>query len=145
MRPVLIFFYGDSNTGKTNVLKKLGEWFYHRCTEYIELRKGSDSTDLQVAIKYKKGVCRIGIGTSGDDIQHVKKNLEFFRLGKYFPTNEFHIFITAARKPHTDSVYQNDADMVKMLKRFYYTMIHSAEIRIAKLLAVIIKNQTFNQ
>ena len=118
MKPILIFFYGDSNTGKTSVLKKLGEWFHHRCTEYIELRKGSDSTDLQMAIKYKMGVCRIGIGTSGDDIQHVKENLEFFKLKKYFPSNECRFFITAARKPHSDSVYQNDADMVKTLKRF---------------------------
>lgn len=118
MKPILIFFYGDSNTGKTNVLKRLGEWFYNRCTEYIELRKGSDSTDLQMAIRYKMGVCRIGIGTSGDDIQHVKDNLAFFKLRKYFPSNECRIFITAARKPHSDSAYQNDADMVRMLKRF---------------------------
>lgn len=118
MKPILIFFYGDSNTGKTNVLKKLGEWFHHRCTEYIELRKGSDSTDLHMAIKYKMGVCRVGVGTSGDDIQHVKENLEFFSSRRYFPSNEFRIFITAARKPHADSIYQNDVDMVKMLKQY---------------------------
>lgn len=118
MKPILIFFYGDSNTGKTNVLKKLGEWFHHRCTEYFELRKVSDSTDLKMAIRYKMGVCRIGIGTSGDDLQHVKENLEFFRLRKYFPSNEFRIFITAAHKPHSDSVYQNDVDMSEMLKRY---------------------------
>ena len=118
MKPILIFFYGDSNTGKTNVLKKLGEWFHHRCTEYFELRKVSDSTDLKMAIRYKMGVCRIGIGTSGDDLQHVKENLEFFNVKKYFPSNECRIFITAARKPHSDSVYQNDVDMSEMLKRY---------------------------
>lgn len=118
MKPILIFFYGDANTGKTNVLKKLSEWFHHRCTEYFEFRKVPGSTDLKMAIKYKMGVCRIGIGTSGDDLSHVKGNLEFFKMRKYFPSNEWHVFITAARKPHLDRVYQNDVDMVKMLNRF---------------------------
>jgi thymidylate kinase len=47
MKPILIFFYGDANIGKTSVLKKLGEWFRHRCIEYIELRDKSNSPNVK--------------------------------------------------------------------------------------------------
>ena len=66
MKPILIFFYGDANIGKTSVLKKLGEWFRHRCIEYIELRDKSNSSDVKLAIKTDEESCRVGIGTGGD-------------------------------------------------------------------------------
>ena len=115
MKPILIFFYGDANTGKTNVLKKLGEWFHRRCTEYIELRDASKSTDLKMSIKYKEETCRVGVGTSGDNPEQVMANLEFFQNTKYFPKEEFRIFITAARYKNSDKSYQG---MKQILSNF---------------------------
>lgn len=115
MKPILIFFYGDSNTGKTNVLKKLGEWFYHRCTEYIELRDAPKSTDLKLSIKYGEKACRIGIGTSGDKPELVKANLDFFLNAKYFSKDDFRIFITAAHYKSSDKSYQG---MKQILSNF---------------------------
>lgn len=113
MKPILIFFYGDPNTGKTNVLKKLGEWFYHRCTEYIELRDSSKSTDLKLSIKYGEKACRIGIGTSGDKPELVKVNLDFFLNEKYFPKDVFRIFVTAARYKSSDKSYRGIKQMLR--------------------------------
>lgn len=117
MKPILIFFYGDANTGKTNVLKKLGEWFRYRCTEYIELRDDSKSTDLKLSIKYRK-TCRIGIGTSGDDLKAVMKNIRFFLSSYFSPTEDVCIFITAARHEHSNKSFQRNATMKQLLSQF---------------------------
>lgn len=118
MKPILIFFYGDANIGKTSVLKKLGEWFRHRCIEYIELRDKSNSSDVKLAIKTDEESCRVGIGTGGDAPEIVIENLEFFLNSNYFKQGEFTVFITASRYAHTDKAYQKNSKMKKLLSQF---------------------------
>jgi hypothetical protein len=118
MKPILIFFYGDANIGKTSVLKKLGEWFRHRCIEYIELRDKSNSSDVKLAIKIDEESCRVGIGTGGDTPEIVIENLEFFLNSNYFKQGEFTVFITASRYAHTDKAYEKNPIMKKLLNRF---------------------------
>ena len=118
MKPILIFFYGDANIGKTSVLKKLGEWFRHRCIEYIELRDKSNSPDVKLVIKTDEELCRVGIGTGGDTPEIVIENLKFFSNNGYFKEEEFCVFITASRYAHTDKAYQKNTTMKNLLSQF---------------------------
>ena len=75
-KPVIVWFYGRHDSGKTTVMKRMSEMFREGCKKYVEHKFGSDGIYV---LQY--GSYRIGINTRGDGIKEVAFGLErFLRL-----------------------------------------------------------------
>lgn len=97
----VIVLYGEANSGKTTVLKELGQMLLENCDDYSNNRVFLPSKDgvrstVERDIKCTWRGCKLLIRTMGDQKSVVKKNIDAF-LGQ-----EFDIAITASRWPIAD-------------------------------------------
>ena len=88
---LLICLYGGGDTGKTSTLLELGAVLRSKSKVYTEIKGNSGSTDMRMVFDVFGD--KIGIGTYGDGLGYVDKNIETLR--KYKRT----IIITASREP----------------------------------------------
>ena len=72
----LVVLCGEPDTGKSTTLNELGRMLINDTVSYYEERGQNISWDRRFVIRYWKWF--VGIGTAGDDLDHIKANLKFF-------------------------------------------------------------------